>query len=123
MTEVIKTNTHEQQYELHVPAEVRERLLAKLATQPGFINEEEFESALMHGWQYGLSLVNGFKPEVSALRDMTHQIFGTSETAGITTNHHVPVMYILDASAREAKRTLPAMHHDENSGEEIASAV
>lgn len=103
------SETLHQRQDFVVPRDVMADIEARVYAQPGGITPQELEEAAAAGWQYGLTLVNGFKPEENILQRMAYPICGIGERESINTNHYIPVVTALDVSARAAKRTL-AVH-------------
>lgn len=102
-----------QRQDFVVPSDVMADIAERVHTQPGDITPQELEEAAAAGWQYGLTLVNGFKPEANMLHQMAYPICGIAEKESINTNHYIPVMTALDVAARAAKRTLAAHRADD----------
>lgn len=103
--------------------EVRATIAERVSTQPGAITPEELDAAMQQGWDYGLTLVNGFKPTSDVLGQLARQICGIKPAEAIGTHHFVPVMTAIDASARAAKATLPRESHESPTSEELPAAI
>lgn len=124
MTEVITTHTGEYHEASQVPVEVRDRILGMIANQPGrqFTDTVLLIDAIDQGWNYGLQLINGFKPEEGMVSEMARKICQLGQKA-IDTESYMPVKIAIDASARAAKRTLPVAHIDTTTSEQSASDI
>lgn len=88
-----------------IPAEVEAIIREHALRQHGSITEEEFAQALASGWDYGIGLINGYKPEHSVISGMARTICGLGASA-INTLHYVPVQTVIHESALAAKRSL-----------------
>lgn len=107
------SETLHQHQDCVVPRDAMADITERVHTQPGDITPQELEEAAAAGWQYGLTLVNGFKPEGNVLQQMAYPICGMSDKESINTNHYIPVITALDVAARAAKRTLAAHRADD----------
>jgi hypothetical protein len=110
------SETLHQRQDFVVPSDIMADIEARVHTQPGGITPQELEEAAAAGWRYGLTLVNGFKPEENVLQQMAYPICGIGARELINTNHYIPVITALDVAARAAKRTLAAHRADEATG-------